>query len=1482
MNKQIKYLLGVLVLLLIAAYFLSLLSGLPQYFKDDIIAFLEERFSGDISFSSVSLWPLNRIRLNSFSFEDQKGNLFRIERLNLDYNLNFSDLDKLIEIRFLEAVNSEIIIKEDFLTAESGNNEDNLAVDNSGTEALNLSRTDLPKFLEDVNVNIKNSDLIIQNADYNLELSSLNLGLDARGSKNYSLNLSTSLLINKLNYREFSLSNLEAKNIDLQLQRKNDRANLYFNTENLALAPIINLLQNKSYNFQDLKIDLAAAEGNFSAKGEVEFGEDEITNYSSEINFSQLSFNSHYQLENKSEKFNLNFNDLELILSGPEFNLAAVDNQFLLDDNLVEFSLKIDQNYQYQLKLAAEKFEYDYDFFKPELKSGEISFDLKLEGNEQQLNRAQAEIRAQNLITKHANISDTNLKLKLIENEIFIEKADFTLENNSQVDLQASYNLKEGSYLLSAGAEEIKISDDLISLLEDYNLSEQYLKQFRKIEDDSLDFILDIAGYYNLKRGVSASGDLDFNFNLKGEDNEIKLESNFWYTDQKLFFDSLKLFSDFAYLDLIGEIDFMAEKFDLRYAAKNIEPAALNELFDLNLPALAELNPTVKYVEGSLADNFRNPKITMDLKTDELRYQDFSLEDIKIRALYENNRLELSEARASINQALILAQGEIRDLTEAAVMDLNIRSENLYFQDLAAAANSEIPLTGQLQLNADLSGAVSDYKLDFKIDTSNPILTFEEQEFELSNLSSIIKKENGNFEIEDFSFDHQNLAFKAAGIYNLETGFDLDYQLEGIEIQNYLSNYPQFSEKVSGSLKMNGSVKGALEEIIVQFDIASESVYYDGLNLDIKENNFEYNLQADQLDINKFNFDFAAGSYQLAGQAFNLSTTPETELQFEFLEVPTQEILEKYLGLYPFTQEIILRGESQIQTEGIQYNVALNVDAYQAQSEQSSLNLNGEIGREIDLDFKGSELPLGFSAEQPDFNLDLKAVLDFSGDISGQITSPILNLSHNLKSIEINNTEVDSITGNILLENDRRFSASETINFKEGGNLDIDGSYSFTDDELSLSSKLQSLPISFILSFFGDQISGNGQVNGNLRAEGTLDSPQFSGSLGVEGEALEVGIWAPIKNYQAQLDFRNDRAVLQNVRGQFVDGDFEITGAFNLLDSDNFWDLSLKGQKLYFDYGSLKGPFDSNLSFSGPLMDPLLKGDLNLYNFVIGIPFEWPAGEAEADQEAADAAENDDQKAFIPRIELELIPGNNVRVKNQNMDILVQNGDLSLDFNNLRDNPLMMEGRLRSNEGRFTYYNSRFNLNNAEVLFTPVDERDIPNLLVNATTYASGREINIILNGPANNMNISFSSNPEMTEEEILNLLSSKGALGSAIIGGEDIGVQQIIMQELIRIVNGFLQEDLISGIESDFRTAFALDRIEIDALQYGLEREIAIYLGKNISERFYLEYAAFFGEDVEDNEISFQYKLNEITTLKGSYFGDEEYQITLENEIEF
>ena len=234
------------------------------------------------------------------------------------------------------------------------------------------------------------------------------------------------------------------------------------------------------------------------------------------------------------------------------------------------------------------------------------------------------------------------------------------------------------------------------------------------------------------------------------------------------------------------------------------------------------------------------------------------------------------------------------------------------------------------------------------------------------------------------------------------------------------------------------------------------------------------------------------------------------------------------------------------------------------------------------------------------------------------------------------------------------------------------------------------------------------------------------------------------------------------------------------------------------------------------------------------------------------------------------------------MEIIVQRGSLNLQFNNSLADPLSLEGRLRSQEGEFTYYSSYFNLENAEAVFSPVNENDIPELSVNAVTYAGGYEISINLRGPANNMRITLSSNADLTQDEILNLLSTRGALGSAIIGGEDIGVQNIIWQELTRIVNSFLQQGVISDLESDVETIFSLDRAEIDALQFGMEREFTIYLGKNITDRLYIEYANYFNQEGRGEELSFEYQLTEPTVLKGTYFGDQEYQISIETEIEF
>lgn len=1469
MDKQIKYLLGVLILLLIASYFLSLMAGLPQFFKDDIIAFLEARFSGEISFSSVSFWPLNRLRLKSFSFVDKKGNQVKIEQLNLDYKLNLKNLAQIIEIRYIEAQKAEILIAEEF-AVNSINHKNNKNLD------LELSDFKLPNFMQGIKINVLDSKLILQNTDYDLKFDNLNLGLNAEDGRNYQLNLSASFLTNNLVYNNLDLSNLKGEKVELQLQQQDEKAELYFNTSSMAAADFIKLLPQKKYNYQNLNIDLNRLQAKFKSRGKINFKNSKINNYQVEVNFEDLNFKAGYQPSNQQEELNFDFENLNLIISGPKLKIFVPQTDFKLGQNELQVAFDLDQQLNYQLHLNSNDFNYDYSFFEPEITKGEFDFAFDLKGSSNKINFAQVEIAGKDISSKYAELEQLNFKADFLENQIFLKNAELELADASKLNLEASYDLEQKNYLVSAQAEQLQVSEKIISVLAEYNLADDYLNQIRKLEKERFNFNVDAAGYYNDSQDFSAAGDFNFDFSLVKETNNFEIKSEFWYVNNRLFLNYFKLFSDFAYFDLLGEIDFAQKEYKLRYAARDFEPAMLSQSLNFNFDFLNTINPTVKYAEGKISDSFANPTATIDLQLDELAYQNYAFNNLKLKAIYQDDILQLTELRAFLKQAEFSLKGEIRELSTNAVLDLELKSNNFYFQDLAQNPKTDFPLSGKVDLNAELKGALSDYKLDLEFKTANAAVDWQGREFELSNLSSQIKKEDDDFEIIDLSFSHQNLSFKAAGFYNLDSGFDLKYQLNNLEVQNYLTAYPQFEDKAAGQLNFNGKLQGQPQNLVLNFELVAQNLSYDGFELDIQENQFKFEAAQEKLQLKDFNFTFASGAYQLDGQIFDLTGIPKSKINLKLIKVPTAEFFEKYLAIYPFAENIILEGESQLKTEAAEYQITVDLNGKLAQNETNVFSLKGNIARNWNLDFEASKLPLKFEAEQYNFNLAAEADLEFQGSLNGGLKTPILNLSHNLSALKINDTKLKSITGNILVEHQRRFSASEQINFLQGGNLTVDGSYSFNDDDLNLSSQLKSLPISFILSFFGDQVKGDGQLNGDLRAEGSLQNPDLSGKIDLAGNSLKLGIWAPIKNYRGQIKLQAGQALVKELKGDFVDGSFQLGGQLNLLDRAKFWDLNLDAEELYFDYGSLTGDFDTKLKFKGPLLNPSLAGQLELYDFTIGIPFKWPAAGSNQQQE-------DKDDSFMPRINLELTPTRNVRVKNPNMNVLVEQGDLGLNYNHNRENSLMLSGRLRSNQGRFNYYNSRFTLNTADAIFTPVDEDDIPNLQVNATTYAGGREINVNLNGPANSMRTTFAANPEMSQEEILNLLSSRGALGSAIVGGENIGVQQIITQELIRIAYGFLQEDIISDLESDVKTSLSLDRIEINALQYGLEREFAVYLGKNLNDRFYLEYAAFFRDDeARQDEISFQYKFTDITTLKGTYFGDQEYEITLENTIEF
>ena len=1474
MDKQIKYLLGVLIILLISAYFLSLLAGLPQYFKEDIIAFLEERFSGDISFSSVSLWPLNRIRLNEFEFTSETGTSFKTEKLNLDYSLNFNE-EEIIKLEFVELIGADIRIQGDFFDLNQSFNPADRDIES--TPAFSdrdlLSGLSLPDFFAELNLNIRNSNFIIDTAELGLELSDLQLGLKTNNSESYTLSLAAGVNLKKMqleNIQDFN--DLDLTELELKFVKDQAEGSLYFNAENFQLENAVKNLSQSSFNYQNFELDLKTLSGLASARAEINFKDYQIDSYQSQLEVEDLSLQSSYQTADAAESINLSSPLLKLRAEGPELSLSLSQSRIFIDQNPVDLSFAVDESLNYQLQAEAENFNYQHQFLTPYLKKGNFDFNLSLSAENNQLQTAAAEISAAELSSEYADLESAEISLLLDQKELFLNRAEFLLADQNKISFKGSYDFEKENYLLNAEAEQFILTESLLSKLAglDFFAENSYLSNLNKIRDERLNFKLDAAGLLGAERGLSANGDLNLAFKTAESGADFEINSSFWYTENKLLLKSFKLASDYGRLDLMGEIDLKAEKLQLRYAAQNLELDLINEFLASKSEILTQLNPSLDYLEGSISESFARPAVNIRLKMAEASYADYFIEDIKMSASYADNDLTINDFQAKIAEASVTAAGEVRNLSslEAAELDLNLSSQDLYFQDLADFSQQELPLTGELQLQAVLSGRLSDYNLDFSLEADNSILALDGQEIEFSKLQAQISRSDGEFVISSLTAEQQDLKLNASGSYSLTQGFDIELELESFEPANYLNNNQFAADNLNGSLSLKGKLSGGLENAVFDFQLDSTDLSFAELGIEINDNSFSFKINEELIVVDRFNFALDSGSYNLDGRIFDLSSELKTELSLELLEVPSRDLSLKFIDLYPLAADLIFGGSVEFNSQGTDYQAQLDISA-EALNQPGNLSLSGTVNRNLDLDFEASEIELDFNTSQYDFNLNLKSLLDFSGSIEGSLESPILRLKHQLRELSVNSNQLQLVEGEVLLEGSRRFSASESIKFRAGGELTADGSYSMVDDQLNLSSNLKELPIGFLLSFLGEEYSASGSINGAFRAEGKLESLELGGEIDLAAEYLELGLSHPIENLQGGIDLNQGSAELENMQADFADGNFELSGGVNFFDLENAWDLALSGQKLYFDYGSLVGNFDAEVNFVGPLLSPTLQGNLVPTDFVIGIPFDFPQNETASD-------------AFVPLINLDISPGENVRVENENMEVVVERGSLNLQFDNSSDDPLAMEGRLRSQNGTFTYYNSRFNLQNAEAVFTPVDENDIPSLSVNAITYAGGHEITINLSGPADNMRITLSSDSDLSEDEILNLLSTRGALGSAIIGGEDIGVQNIIWQELIRIVNSFLQRGVISDIESDFKTAFSLDRAEIDAFQYGLEREFALYLGKNITDKLYLEYASFFTEEGREGEISFQYKLTDPTVLKGSYFGDQEYQISIETEIEF
>ncbi|MEP0945076.1 MAG: translocation/assembly module TamB domain-containing protein [Rhizobiaceae bacterium] len=502
------------------------------------------------------------------------------------------------------------------------------------------------------------------------------------------------------------------------------------------------------------------------------------------------------------------------------------------------------------------------------------------------------------------------------------------------------------------------------------------------------------------------------------------------------------------------------------------------------------------------------------------------------------------------------------------------------------------------------------------------------------------------------------------------------------------------------------------------------------------------------------------------------------------------------------------------------------------------VDIAGSYGRTMALKVDLKNLPLAIvNAVQR--NARAEGTISGQVKVGGTTASPIVNYNvkgdgitaRQLASAGISALQV-SIAGSFQdqIVQLKSLSASNRQNI----NLTASGRIPLTGNGLDLRAEGSS-PLALAQSALasrGAKISGNARFNVNLK--GSLQAPQPSGLLTIENGTLND----PLSNLKlvnigllAGMD--SDRITITRSNANLSSGgSIALSGAVTLSDGLPA-NLTMRlNQARYTDGQTFSSQLDGALKLTGPLLaDPTLSGTLNLAKTEIAVPDSFASQvqilEVEHLQPSASVTQTLERlekatpkarptsRPSVLRLDVTINAPNQIFVRGRGLDAEL-GGSIQVTgpVNNV--SPI---GSFELRRGRLTILGQRLELTEGSITLNGNLD---PELNFVAETIAGEVTAYITVSGPASDIKVSFSSNPELPEDEVL----AQIIFGRSI---DDLSPSQIIkLASIAAELTGGSSPGLVDGL----RRGTGLD--DLDVVDDG-EGETAVKAGKYINDNVYV-----------------------------------------------
>ena len=965
--------------------------------------------------------------------------------------------------------------------------------------------------------------------------------------------------------------------------------------------------------------------------------------------------------------------------------------------------------------------------------------------------------------------------------------------------------------------------------------------------------------------------------------------ASFYFADDSLTIDYLSAnLPNNGTLGLEGTIKNLTD-LDLNFYGAHVDMSALKRFNEaLDMSGLADLRGTVRGV----ADN---PNVTLELSAvDNSKREGEHFKGTFFKQPFDSIQLAAAGSLdgIDINKFNLEKDGQIKwtvvegkvGLTGEKKINLQLDTTTVRAEDIAALVAPDQPITGNVSNTVKITGTIDNPQvvgnIKFKRGSYNGWL--------LSGMTGDYFLEGDILRLQDFEVTSPMVDMVLNGTINKNTRV-MDFVVEGkdIRLERFKSKFPE-NYSAEGHTTFEGTIRGTPDIPIFDGKITSKEIILNGVALTDVYGHLSSN--GANVYLNDFQFNDGDGTYRA-----QISSNLDTEQVSGEVDVTGANISNlitiagRQTDLIDGTlnSKILLSGTfdhpngsvfgeipqgtfagydiHDISLDARLLNNVVYVNRFDGkQGDKGTIDLHGSahLLGELDLSLVAKEIELGIFSKAAGYDVDMVGTSNIVAKVSGTVDNPFAEVLLTATG-GIKGSTFDLLRGHFLLK-DWRVNVEElTVQRELGGKIYGATAEGFVPLKALTAKNKENLPaneqLDLIVSLDNADLSllpvmskmiswGVGDLDGSVKITGTIANPQVNGKISLNDGSVKLkAMKSLIEHINISMAFKGERFDIEEFSGNIGSGTFALTGGFSFSDLEiKDYNFDFAANQLEINSDFYRGPFNANFNFSeGVLFHnnlPKLSGQLNFDKCRFSIP---------------DIPDNDEP---LPNIILDVSVnlGEKVHFYSSHLYDMYLTGNAR--FEGTTNYPKTSGAINVKRGGTLTYLESVFNIREGEAHFNQIGTF-FPSLHFYAETKIDSTRIFLYVDGPPDNIKFKLGSSPEMSETEIIRLLTFRSAYSrgdDVSLSGADalaIGLQMTVIGEIedaLKRTLGIDQFTVSRGSGSMLESHTPGDQDANDR-----DKDYHFTIGKYIGNKFMVRYTHGFGSH-NINRFGIRYDFND------------------------